>query len=246
VPADAVIDEVTRRANGVLQRVMLALARELRTRIRELDTKDGRFIRDQARATQALADDVREMARRRVPGVIQTIVDDLSRVLEETLADHPQLGAYRPEVTQDLVKLFRGGAEEIARDITEGAADEVARAMERVIGAGARIEDAAGPVATALSTTRARASVAIERAVREFNERTIAEMGKRSEVPMLYQYVGPPETSPNIRPYCAARTGRVLTQEQVDDLDPRERFRCRHSIAPLLPEDAAGLPRFRG
>ena len=244
--AEDAIAQVVARTNAVLQRVMVALAGELRVRLAALDTKNGRFVKDQGRVTRALAQDIAEMARGEVPQVIQTIVDDLGRVLEETLRDHPQLGAYRPEITEDLTRLFRGAAEEVARDIVDGTADEVAAAVERVVATGQEVNRAARPVAVALNTSRRRAATAIERAVREFHERAITEMGKRSEIPFLYVYVGPPESSPNIRPYCAARTGRVLTQEQVDALEPRERFGCRHGVAPITPEDAAGRPRFEG
>lgn len=246
MPAEQAIAQAVARTNAVLQRVMIAIAQELRVRLASLNTVDGRFVRDQGRLTRNLASDIAEIARDEVPQVIQTIVDDLGTVLEETLRDHPQLGSYRPEITEDLIRLFRGAAEEVARDIVDGTADEVAAAVERIVATGQDLNSAARPVAEAMNTSRRRAATAIERAVREFHERAITEMGKRSEIPFLYVYVGPDETSPNIRPYCAARTGRVMTQEQVDALDPRERFNCRHSLAPVTPEDAEGRPRFEG
>lgn len=230
--AQNVIDEIVRGAEQVIRRAMLTIAGQLRNRILELDTKNGKFVRDQARITLSLADDIRLLAKEVAPGVVQEVVSDLTDLLQETLNDHPELGKYKPEIGNQLLRVFRSGASEIARVIVDTASDEVTSAIEGVVLAGAPIEDVVGPVAKALNTTRLRATIAVERAVREFHETSLKEMGKNSGLDMVYLYVGP--DTGNIRPYCENRVDKILSQEQADALNPRERFNCRHSLAPVL------------
>lgn len=231
----------TRAVVKVLNEIAARIAREMESVIATLDTDEGNIEHSRFNAKQIAnaRRRVREAAKKHgVPAVLKALRKDLPRLLREAI-DEVDLGDFTPEIEKDLQRVLAGQEREIARAIVDGTGDEVARAIRHAVtGAGkTTVAKTTAAVARALDTSLGRAAVAIERGVREFRETAVIETGARGAAAfdddtIVYRYTGPDDAV--IRPYCAARVGRYLDVEQARDLDPRERFNCRHSPAPLL------------
>jgi len=222
---------VTERA---LRKALKDIARQMMSLLVELDTKQGVFVRDQGRQLSVLDSQLADLLRNRTaPAVLQALRSQLALILDATLSQHRALGGMRPEISATLGEDMVPSLIEVALSITDGGQDLIIEAVTRTIGAGLAPSEVSGPLADALEITRMRAATAIKRAIRELHEITLRRMGEAQDDEFVYVYVGPPADSPNIRPYCARRTGKALTQRAADALDPRKRFNCRHSLAPL-------------
>lgn len=225
---------VVAAAESALRQSLRDIAREMSRTLSALDSKDGVLLKDQGRQLQALDAQVSELlSQRAVPSVLDTLRNNMSLLLDVTLQEHRALGPYRAEIGSDLSTVMLAQMAEVSNAIAVDGRDFIVQAITRAIATGLPITEIATPVADALEVTRSRAVTAVQRAIREFHETTLKRMGALQPDAFGYVYVGPPEDSPNIRPFCAARVGKVLTQEQADSLPPRERFNCRHSLAPI-------------
>jgi len=232
--ADQTVNSGTQAAEKALQKALVTIARRMNSLLIKLNTDDGILLRDQGKQLLALDKEVRALLKSRgVKPVLNELVLNLRSTLEATLDDHESLGDFTPEIMEQILDVFEPQAQEVINTIVDGGTDEVIDAVTRAIATGQPVDSLSDKVAKALDTTQNKATTAVNRALRELNEATVKRMGAAQPDPFFYVYVGPPATSPNIRPYCARRTGKALTQKAADTLDPKKRFNCRHSLAPV-------------
>ncbi|MGB1373626.1 MAG: hypothetical protein ACPG6R_10930 [Aequoribacter sp.] len=251
MPTDKAINAANARLRLVLTEVAARVARELAALVAQLDSAGGvtQNTRHNLNQVRAIRQQVREIAEQEaLPAVLESLRGELPKIVQETLADYPQLGRFAPQITGDLVRLASGIEAEIAEVLTSQAPDALAKAMRASITGALSMQDLQSEVARALDTTLGRAAVAIDRGVRDFHEGALIRQSEiASELidgDFLFLYVGPDDT--RTRPYCDARLDKVLTRADVEALDPTERYNCRHRPVPVLSSEVAGMALLGG
>lgn len=253
MPVDARLLQASRVADAILADLAAALEEAVLRLVARLDTRAGVTVQG-AQSAQVVSDvraQVAELARSRgLATLSEQLAADLPEVVLEALrSDFPELGQFAPQIEADLVRYFSEDVEAGLRDIPEQVAGDVARAIRQSVTVGETVDGLIERVAQSIDTSLGRASVLVERKIRNFAEEGLRRAGEAAaeEVgePLVYEYVGP--TDGKVRPYCQARVGKYLTQAQADALDDSQRYNCRHSLAPILLEDARaeGMEAFR-
>ena len=254
------VDLAVQRANTSARLALTQLAKRLQAEmdalVAVLDSTSGTLDSTRYNLNQVaqIRSQVLEVANTRgIADVVGQFRAELPSIVRETLRDFPELGQFAPEITGDLMRVLEGQQDDIARVLSSVAADEIGDAVSASVTGALDLSDATKAVADAIDTTLGRAAVTIDRAVRDFHETTLsAQAANASELlpegeEFIFLYSGPSDSI--TRPYCAARVGRYLTSSQVADLDPTERYNCRHRPIPVLLSEAAEegpVQRFTG
>lgn len=235
------------RVDQVLGDLARAIMDEFQRIAATLDTADG--VTQNTKYNLRQLDDVRaqvsDLAQRLGAERIAAILEDeLPKIITENLTESG-LGEFAPEITDDLLDFLDGMERDVVSALNDTTGD-LARAVRRGITGLAPTADLMEAVAKSLDTTLGRASVAVEGAMRRFNEQTLVETA--SNLGFGFLYVGPDDEK--TRPYCKPRVGKVLTEEQARQLkaDINERWNCRHDLAPIPLDqvEAQGLEFYKG
>lgn len=238
-----------RRVVVVLNEIAARLTAEIEALVAQLDT-DGGVIQQTAYNANNVARiraEVLALAEQEgVPSVLEVLRGELPGVIQQAIADYPVPDDAIAVITEDLLAVVEGQEAEVARVIGGGSADAVASAVRQSLTGALDVAALQANVARALDTSLGRAAVALDRAVREVQDRALILAGEAADETFVYVYTGPDDAV--TRPYCEARVGRYLTQEQANALDPAERYNCRHLPAPLPLREALaqGIPAFEG
>lgn len=254
MPLEPRLLQASRAADFILADLAAALEEAVTRLVARLDTSGG-VTQTSAQNAQVVAQVRRQVAEvtraRGLPALTDALTAELPDIVREALqADFPELGEFAPAIEVDLVRYFSEDVERGLADIPQQVAADVARAVRQSVTVGETVDGLLAKVADSLDTSLGRASVLVERKIRNFAEEGLRRAGEAAaeEVgePLVYEYVGP--TDGKVRPYCQARVGKYLSQAQADALDDSQRYNCRHSLAPLLLEDALaeGMEPFRG
>lgn len=235
-------------AKAELDQALVEIARiverELMRLVAEMDTagKVLQSTKDNIANVMEIRARVQEIAYREgVPRVLAVLEREIPLVIKEALAsDYPALGQFAPQIEADLQRVLAGQVDEIASQLGPSIADDLARAAREQIMGGSVVAELEARIAEQLDVSLGRVSVLLERTVREVHDESMRRSGQAaSEVlgeEIVYVYVGPDDSV--TRDYCDARVGRYLDQAEADGLDPRQRFNCRHSLAPILKSEA--------
>ncbi len=157
-------------------------------------------------------------------------------------------GRASPLVGVDVRAYATATADAVAHQLREDAAPSLAKAIRQRLTVGAETRAVRLEVSRQAEISLGRTGTLIERAVRSYREHEITAVGGvGTGDPLVFLYVGPPQSSPNIRDYCAARVGKLI-HGGARGLVDRHRFNCRHSLAPILLSRAMarGLQFYEG
>lgn len=187
-----------------------------------------------------------------VTAVVEALRAELPEVVAAAVRESEIPDRFAADITEDLLRVVQEQEREVVRAIVGNTSDAVAAATRQAITGALDVQALQRQVARAIDVTMGQAAVALDRAVREVSDRALIEAGRIASEqleeggPFVFVYTGPDDAV--TRPYCDARVGRYLTQEQADALDPRERFNCRHvpTPIPLAEAEEQGIQPFKG
>lgn len=252
---DDLFGAVMSRIVSVLREISARLQSEVATLAANLDTTGG--VLDSTKYNLSNLVEIRRQVaavaeREGLSDIVTALRRELPEVVRLVLAEYDMdLGAFKADITRELVAVLQGQEQEIAQAIVKGTSSEVERAMRHAMTGALDVAELQSRVAQALNTSLGRAAVTIDRAVREVGDRALVAAGEAASEALgddefVYIYEGPDDVA--TRPYCDARVGKYLTLEQAQALEPRKRFRCRHVPAPKLLSEAIaeGIQPFGG
>jgi hypothetical protein len=249
---DALINSSADDARRRLELIRRALIREIESLLRRLDNSNGELIGTRgalANARQIKSQVLSLMREMGYPVVIslaeQKVEDAAQNALRASMPPRsmdpmaPGIDAsFEAEAKASIERSVRGVLDEVA-GLFADAEQEMRVAIDRGLSTAAPLEDVIDDVARALDTSFAKASAAVDAAIRGASTKATLEVADAASeatgVEMVFELDGPIDSK--TRPWCRQNVGRVFTRAALARLDngtafPAEIFRggiaCRH------------------
>lgn len=247
-----------------LEAIRRALNADIAARLTRLNQRGGALAseKDDLDAARRVRAQVIALLREDgLPVVIAAAEAQVMDAVDDVLRDVPRTGPRSPIPGMPLDVSFDAEAKaSIARSVS-GVLDEVtavfrdgAKAMQRAVDLGvssnASLAEVTQAVADAIDTTFAKASVAVDLAVRGAGQLAIVKQAERGAEAvgeeMLWLYDGA-RPDAKMREFCAEMVGHVFTLDALKALDNGTGFdvvphrggpNCRHRLSPITREDA--------
>lgn len=182
---------------------------------------------------------------------VQVVEEEIERaaaeVAAQVLATAPGAADFAPRATARIETVLRGQIDQLANVWSDGA-DSLRLAIDRGVVSGLDLRELTDRVTAALEMTFAQAETVVNSAIMGVQRAALLEVGEESGEPLVYAYLGADDSK--TRPFCAAHKDRAYTKAALDRLDngagqPKPvsvflgGYNCRHTLAPMTPEDAA-------
>jgi hypothetical protein len=184
---------------------------------------------------------------------VMDAVDDVLRDVPRSMGRSPIAGpldvTFDAEAKASIARSVSGVLDEVTAVFREGA-KAMQRAVDLGVSSNASLAEVTQNVADAIDVTFAKATVAVDLAVRGAGQLAIVQQAERggeaAGEEMLWLYDGA-RPDAKIREFCAEMVGRVFTLDALKGMDNGTGFpvvphrggpNCRHRLSPITREDA--------
>lgn len=254
-----IADDARRR----IEAIRAALMREIEDRLRRLDMSGGKLVGEKdsldnarkirSQVLQLMRDEglpvVIGAAEQRVIDAVETALRSHTPARGATLDAHSMVGITMDADAKDAIaRSVRGVFDDIAAVFDEGE-EAMRKAIDVGLHTAAPFDELVEGVRAAMATTFARASTAVETAIRAAARTVNVDQAvKGAEAvgeEVLFVYVGPSDGK--TREFCADIVGKAFTVDAMQALDngtdlPADKFGgghgCRHTWSAITREDA--------
>jgi len=255
-PQDAIFAATNRIADDAAER-MLAILDAVSDEIADLmDEIDPLKVADRDRAElrnlTLVRKQVQAVLTREGIAAATDVAEDMAADMAAEIAGILHMGDFDADATRELERILRGQTREIEKTFGE-AAREIGRAIDAgQLTSGKALRQATEEVAQKLRTSFVRASTAVEAAIAGTSRAAVVSLAEGAEAEtgqeFVFLYSGPADS--HTRPFCREHVGKAYTRARLDadgraaGVKPQPAsvfaggYACRHSLAPLLVEDA--------